>query len=103
MARSVLVETGGVYSPGRGNLKAAKRGEQDKSAEKFESNESGRERGIALVSQSIGAYLAVSGKLFIYSSHLFTAAYSKSEESMRYKRIIIYVGPYLKTAIGIDR
>lgn len=31
MARSVLVETGGVgaYSPGRGNLKAAKRGGQD--------------------------------------------------------------------------
>ena len=50
MARNVLVETGGVriYTPGRGNLKAAKRGERDKSSAKSESSESGRERGVAV-------------------------------------------------------
>ena len=73
VARNVPVETGGerIYLPRRGNLKATKRGEQDKSPKKFESSESGRERGIDVnwsnvsrVSQSIGAYLAVSGQLF---------------------------------------
>ena len=47
MARNVLVETGGVrvYTPGRSNLGAAKRGERDKSSARSESSESGRERG----------------------------------------------------------
>jgi hypothetical protein len=65
VARNVLVETGGVgvYAPGLSNLRATKRGEQDKSPKKFESSESGRERGIAVnwsnaskASQSIGAH-----------------------------------------------
>src|SRR5580704_15816486 len=52
-----------TYSPGRGNLKAAKRGEQDKSSGKSELSESGRERGIVAncsngskASRSIAAY-----------------------------------------------
>src|ERR1700722_10719107 len=50
VARSVLVETGGegAYSPGRGNLKAAKRGERDKSSARSESSESGSERGVGV-------------------------------------------------------
>jgi len=50
VARNVLVETGGerAYSPGRGNLKAAKRGERGKSSARSESSESGSERGIGV-------------------------------------------------------
>ncbi len=50
MARNVLVETGGegAYSLGRGNLKAVKTGERDKSSARSESNKSAREREVAV-------------------------------------------------------
>ena len=50
VARNVLVETGGerAYSPGRGNLKAAKRGERDKSSARPESSESESEHGVGV-------------------------------------------------------
>jgi hypothetical protein len=37
-----------TYSPGRGNLKAAKRGERDKSSAGSESSESGSEHGVGV-------------------------------------------------------